>query len=134
MMPPTKVKIAEEDPEVKKVKVCAMKVSEEKMKDPIEVLIRHYSKKQALLRAVAWLLKVKKRLQERATKSQGRETERPSRLQLIDLEEAENCVVRWVQEQSFPDELETLRNGKEVKGALSKLNPFVSDGLRRCRH
>ncbi|XP_043246524.1 uncharacterized protein LOC122394039 [Amphibalanus amphitrite] len=131
MMPPTKVKIAEEDPEVKKVKVCAMKVSEEKMKDPIEVLIRHYSKKQALLRAVAWLLKVKKRLQERATKSQGRETERPSRLQLIDLEEAENCVVRWVQEQSFPDELETLRNGKEVKGALSKLNPFLSDGILR---
>ena len=130
-MPPAKVKIVEEDPEVKRVKVCASKVSEEKMTDPIEVLIRHYSKKQALLRAVAWLLKVKKRLQERATKSESRETKCSSRLELADLEEAENCVVRWIQEQSFPDVLEALQNGQEVKGALSKLSPFLSDGILR---
>ena len=118
----------EDDPEIRRAKVNVIKT--ESTQEPIEVLVNYYSEKGRLLRGIAWILKVKKALQNRTTNKK----EGPSlRLTVSDLQEAEQTVVRWTQRRAFEAEYEALMKGSEVKlsSKLIKLSPFLQGGVIR---
>jgi uncharacterized protein YdiU (UPF0061 family) len=87
-------------------------------------LLRRFSSWEKLRRVVAWLIRVFRR--RRPEQSQDSE-EQPRRdakkirpLTVAELEEAERKIIRRVQEESFPEDLERMK-----KGSLARLKPFV---------
>ena len=117
------------DPEVKGKTVCAAVKTNESTNaedSPIERLLNHYSEKHAMLRGLAWILRVQRCLLKRAPW-------RSPRLEAADLQAAESTVIRWQQKQSFPEEYEDLSNGREVsrRSKIVKLCPIMTEGIVR---
>ena len=83
-----------------------------------------------LRRVVAWLIRVFRRRrpeQSRDSEKQPRSDAKKIRpLTVAELEEAERKIIRRVQEESFPEDLERMK-----KGSLARLKPFREDGLLR---
>ena len=126
-MPP--VMEAANDPEVKGKTVCAAVKTNELTNaedSPIERLVNHYSEKHAMLRGLAWILRVRRCLLKRAPW-------RSPRLEAADLLEAESTVIRWQQKQGFPEEYEDLSNGRQVsrRSKIAKLCPIMTEGIVR---
>ena len=89
-----------------------------------------FSSWERLRRVVAWLVRIVRRRrfkEQRDTKERlGCATKEIQPLTVSELEEAERMIVRQVQKESFPADLE-----KTKKGSLAKLKPFREDGLLR---
>ena len=83
-----------------------------------------------LRRVVAWLIRVFRRRrpeQSQDSEEQPRSDAKKIRpLTVAELEEAERKIIRRVQEESFPEDLERMK-----KGSLARLKPFREDGLLR---
>jgi hypothetical protein len=118
----------ENDEGVKKEKVvvCGASVEEEFWSQ----LLRRFSSWEKLRRVVAWLIRVFRRRrpeQSRDSEEQPRSDAKKIRpLTVAELEEAERKIIRRVQEESFPEDLERMK-----KGSLARLKPFREDGLLR---
>ena len=150
--------IAADDPEVKKDVSCAATTIEVGETNSTDCFIKHFSSMYRLKKAVAWLLRAKATLQERrrkkldSTGSDGsRHDDKRSQCRTLhpltveELQKAEDAVIRYVQRQSFPDEMKFLeqlnsrsgqspaRNEGKLKRSsrLYGLDPFVEDGLLR---
>ena len=129
---PRALQVTAEDPEVKAM-ACAMKTvnppDQPHSQNPLLKLAEHYSSRHKLLRAIAWILKVKKSLKDRC---RGIPIQRrPAMLNSDDIREAEGTVVGSLQEHTFPKEAAALKARKEVHSGskLSKLSPFIEDGI-----
>lgn len=145
---PGPLQLSQNDPEIKKATVCGTRIDDNCTRlnlprsddevgeeSPLEKLTAHYNDRLKLLRAVAWILKIKKFLRKI---SQDKETfsHRPvsaSRISAIDIHEAENEILKQIQGVNFPKEIASLKAGKEVSksSSLSKLSPFLRDGILR---
>ena len=121
--------------------------------DPLDILIHHYSSWWKLKRAFAWLLRYKKFIRSKTCKkkedaapnavcSSEKTALRIGNLMVIELQKAEEEIVRWVQRTSFPDVYRALANmlpgssERRVKKVIQKegtsifkLNPRLRNGL-----
>ena len=128
-----------EDLEVKKsqvpksakssIQVAVAVVNPEDNPDPVDVLINHYSSWLRLKRAVAWWLRLKKYLL-RKSKSQAVQDESKF-LTVTELQGAEEAIIGFVQQQSFPAEMEALKSQKKIKSTSTILNldPMLRNSL-----
>ncbi|XP_072168946.1 uncharacterized protein [Diadema setosum] len=87
-------------------------------------LLQCYSTWDKLMRSVAWLLRYKEFLRMKVTR--GKQCTRGN-LTLKELRAAQMVVIRMVQRQEFPDELQ----GKSSRRSLEKLAPQVVNGVLR---
>ncbi|XP_072035816.1 uncharacterized protein [Amphiura filiformis] len=139
------------DPE-EEASVKAIQVEEHE--DPINRLMRHYSKWNSLKRAVAYLLRLKRILLQKAKKKnnaaakcdkeiQSRQSLEPtpeSHLSAENLQEAEEAIVRYIQQEAFAKEINALKPTPEQKitckkrhkiSSLDNLDPMIHDGILR---
>ena len=117
------------DPEVKS-SVRTAKVTTQD--DPLQKLFSYYSSWYRLIRAVAWILRLKRRL--RGIKNQPDAAQQTGRaLTVSELREAESAVVAALQKSAFPEEYAALESGTEVRRAssLNSLDPFLKNGIVR---
>ena len=130
---------SEDDKEVKSVLVGMTDTKEEStgsetseignLRNPIQKMMEYFSDKGKLVRAVAWIMKVKKFLRSRIGHGEGLEP----RLRCADLLSAEEEIIRSVQALAFPQDLVELNVGNHVRSSsvLYKLDPFVKNGILR---
>ena len=129
----------EDDPEVKTVKVNAAAVS--KPDDPIIRLLTYHSSWYKLKRSVAWILKFKNQLIQKAQKMAATDTAEDSNqrssdsktLNSVDMAASEKAIICYIQRSSFSEEITDLmkRNGVKNSSHISRLNPTLKDGLLR---
>ncbi|KAJ8413974.1 hypothetical protein AAFF_G00065720 [Aldrovandia affinis] len=146
------------DPEVKNTAtVNTIQVEEDK--EPMNKLIDYYSEWHKLKRAVAWILKLKRTLQQlkderkelsrtiiQAEKDPERQrsklehhmkkyksTREKKPLTLDDLVAAESEIIKFSQRQQFNEELQALQKGKQVSrnSQLFRLDPILQDSILR---
>lgn len=118
--------IVDDDPEVKtsaKVNIVTVEPS------PIQKLIEKYSTWHRLLKAIAWILRIKGWLLAKRKKN-------PIDMHYLKTEDllgAELAVLKFIQELYFEDELARLKSGKCVRktSPLYKLSPFLKDEIIR---
>ena len=127
------------DPEVKNAIVSVTDVqlenahgdtcAEPNLEDPIQKLIQYYSDRAKLIRAVAWIMKIKKTLKAR-TREAGKSS---TKLTSLDLLFAEEEIIKSVQAKAFPTELNDLRQNVNVRpsSSISRLDPFLKEGMIR---
>ena len=131
--------IADDDEAVRKE--CQIYTTSSK-NDSINDLMMHYSSWWKLKRAVAWLLKYRMFLQERAREDSSNQKERIARnLTLHEINEAEKVIIKHVQAKEFPEVLKTLpkhivKDEQEAKKHLKKnsspiykLSPTLKEGI-----
>ena len=132
------------DPEVKKnVKIAVTKLldSENTSTDSVKMLIQHYSSWHSLKKAVAWILKVRKELLNRArVKRIGTcsslldgNHDKPM-ISHQDMKDAEQVILVFIQQQEFSTEMSTpASRNSHVKrsSSIKSLDPFLQDGLLR---
>ena len=130
-MPPAMRSVDSSDPEVKQTTLSAAAVVKTDLEsrdedDPMKMLVAHYSKKHSMLRGLAWILRVRRRLL-------NRDQQRSPRLEAADLREAELLVIKWLQQRNFPQEYAALTEGRHISRSskLSKLCPQMSEGVIR---
>ena len=145
--------VTEEDPDVKRSVACNATVQQNEEASPTERLIKHYSSWYCLKKAVAWMLRARKALQEQCRvrlqssqhKMKRNVEQRIQPLTTDELQEAEDAVIRWVQCQSFPEETAVIQRVEEVRGTrirgdqrklkrcsrLYGLDPVVEKGVLR---
>lgn len=88
-------------------------------------VIQHYSDWNRLKHGVAWLMRFMEYLKDRKSVS------RLPYNSMIELKRAESWILRKVQWEMFPNEVQTLRRGKELptRSKLKCLNPYMVDGV-----
>lgn len=114
--------LLDNDPEVKSDRECF--VVSQGDEHPIDTLSKHYSSWYRLKRAVAWWMKLIRRLRN---KDQG-----SSPLSVDEIQEAEMVVVKHVQRGSFSSEIQRLGEGRKVskKSEIKALDPLLdSNGM-----
>ena len=135
------------DPEVKKVTVLATKSTKRELK--IADRLEYFSDWFRARRAIALSLLYLQRLREQAV-AKHKVSNKKAMLQVQDLQEAENVIVKSVQYTAFPEELKSLKSSQHVKSlddrlaapaertlcpkqsSLHKLDPFLdSQGILR---
>jgi hypothetical protein len=118
--------VATDDPEIKKVSVRATisdTATVETAQGMMSKLIDHHSSWFALKRSVVWILKVRKELLRRVrfkgnSADSGEQTTsdveqwQKGHISVQDMNEAEMAILRFVQQQAFADEIDTLVNGR----------------------
>ena len=109
------------DPEVK-----SHVLVREAREHPVDVLLSHYSSFARMKRAVAWILKVKKRL---------RKINCTPDVTVEELQEAEKLIVKHVQWTEYPKEIEKLQKGEAIPrgSSILKLNPVLHEGVLRVK-
>ncbi|XP_041461181.1 uncharacterized protein LOC121412436 [Lytechinus variegatus] len=113
--------LSADDLEVKKVQVHTIT-----SKNPVDELITRYSSWISLLRGVAWLLRYKQYLKSRGDdKTVSADDLSPQELKAAEVE-----VIRYVQNQSFPEEMNESST-RQKSSRLDKLHPIKVDGLLR---
>jgi hypothetical protein len=118
--------LPQDDKEVKK-NVTACAVEAVTVSDSFDRLLERYSSWYRLTRAVAWLLRFRTWLRARGSTLKGS-------LQVSELQEAEEVVLRSVQRRHFHEELQSLQNERTVsrKSSIYPLEPFRDEhGLLR---
>ena len=114
-----------DDVEVKKeVQVFRIEVEE----DPIMKIARYFSSWRKVKRAVAWLMKIKKRLRSKKNEEDQGE------ITVEDMKQAEEVIIRHVQGQMFPEELRRLRLGDSVQKSspIKCLRPMLDERGIMC--
>ena len=133
------VDIDDNDPEIKtEIKEDAL-VMEVGVLEKLETSISSWIK---LVRVVAWIIKMKKMLLIRIKKERsnivGNEHQQ-GRLIVSSLDEAKKNIIRWHQQQAFPEEIKQLKNTyiqkeKQLKkkSGIYNLDPYLDkEGLLR---
>ena len=130
-MPPAMRTVDSSDPEVKQTTLSAAAVVKTDLEshdedDPMKMLVAHYSKRHSMLRGLAWILRVRRRLL-------NRDQQRSPRHEAADLREAELLVIKWLQQRNFPQEYAALSEGRNISRSskLSKLCPQMSEVVIR---
>jgi hypothetical protein len=93
---------------------------------PTTKLMESCSNWNKLKRRIAWMIRLKSVLHYKCTVT--------GNLTVLELENAETCIVKYVQSTCFSDVISSLAKRKclNKKNVLSKLNPFVDgDGILR---
>ncbi len=100
--------------------------------DPIDDFITRHSTWIALLRATAWILRIKSHLR-RKHKEKHTTSTTSAYLLVKDINEAKQALLVYVQRRAYPDEVAEIRKGRTVKtgSCLRKLSPFLQDGVLR---
>ena len=144
------VKISADDPEVKKTaEIFANKTSKE-TEDKLSKVFERFSSWTRLRKIVAWILRYKNILQRQVQQRKTSEkisyqanAEKVIPLSVSELKEAEEEIIRHVQNQGFKEEMQELRhtaketqerrNKKAVKksSSIHKLDPVLENGLIR---
>jgi len=133
-----------DEPEVKKLKVCATSTNEPQ-NDIMYRLVRRYSSFVDLQRSVAWLLRYRQFLRARVNKSSN-----PQRgpLTCMEMANATMAIVRVVQKEVFSQALNVLHNHADFSSPvttlsvdqlkkhpslreLQRLSPYLVDGVLR---
>ncbi|TWW55968.1 hypothetical protein D4764_09G0010180 [Takifugu flavidus] len=132
---PVNLAIPPDDSELRR-KVLEVHATVVSHHDPTNVLLNYFSTWYKLRRAVAWFLKLESLLTQCALKRKGTlkaVTAGPMTLSVQDLEEAEEAIVKFCQNQGFSQEMASLRNGRNVsrKSSIFKLDPFLDRGILR---
>lgn len=127
-------------PEVKKIVVVFATATHE---NPLTCFIEYFSSWDKLIRCTAWLLRLKRSLRHSSVSAKRDKVlqcvksvkSEPTDLQLSvqDLTDAEESIVAFVQQQTFRDEVNTLRTGQAVRKSskLYKLDPILHEGILR---
>jgi len=93
------------------------------------VQIERFSSFQRLVRVTAYVLRFVKLLKRKTSVNS-------KFLSIVEIEEAEQYLLKIAQEESFPEELRVLNEGKklEKKSRLYQLEPYVcSKGIMRIK-
>ncbi|XP_006812352.1 uncharacterized protein LOC102804307 [Saccoglossus kowalevskii] len=118
---PADLGISERDPELKAVSTVSVR------RDcSVSYLMNHFSSWPKLIKVVAWILRWK-----HIVKSKGKGVAGP-----ISVEEwkgAEISIVKYIQQQSYAAEVQSLRNGQQVNSnsPLVKFDPILVEGVMR---
>ncbi|XP_014882368.1 uncharacterized protein LOC106943577 [Poecilia latipinna] len=128
----------EPDPEVKDQILTCVALLEKVC--PTTKLLMYFSSWTKLKRSVAWILKLKERMQTKKllTRHRGnkmyndQDNKMDVQLTTDDLLKAEEAIVSFVQRKHFGDEIAALSSGAVKKSShLYKLDPVVTDGVLR---
>ena len=124
--------VSEHDPEVKTSSTCLSVEGKADAVRPMKRLVDYYSTWKRLTRAVAWIRRV---LQMLMDKRRGNIMSSPAELSVQEIADAEKCIILSEQEASFPQEMQDLRAGNEVRvsSPLTHLDPDTQDGVLRVR-
>ena len=106
------------DPEVKKVTVLATKSTKKELK--ITDCLEYFSDWFSARRAIALSLLCLQRLREQAF-AEHKVSNKKAMLQVQDLQEAENVIIKSVQCITFPEELKSLKSSQHVKSLEDRL-------------
>ena len=91
--------------------------------EPIEKLMEYYSSFYRLKKAICWLLRVRKCLKG----------DKPNQgcLTVTEMNYAEKLIIKFAQYQVYPEEISTLKQGKNVlkSSPIKKLTPALKDGI-----
>ena len=116
----------DEDCEIK-IDVTTIKLTNERTRTSFDISkFERFSTWESLVRALTNLrIFVKRRTQK--------ESSHPEIERTTELIETEKFIIRQIQRQSYPEEIKTLSNGKEIrKSSIIKLNPKMdNDGILR---
>ena len=148
--------VSQDDPEVRRNTTVLTTVVVKETETPTNQLISFFSDWLRLLKAVAWFLKLKNTLMLLAnkrkelspshsvTRSHDQEVSNQlktfsttlggQRLTVIDVSQAERSVISYVQGQTFPVEIATLKSSpSNVKKSsnIARLDPVLDEGLLR---
>ena len=93
--------------------------------------IERFSDLYKLKLSTAWLERFKRYISSRGFKAS--EMPRQSPISVLELENAELDLVRYVQSQEFASEIATIKRGKQLrqKSSLYQLNSIVVEGVLR---
>ena len=93
--------------------------------------IERFSDLYKLKLSTAWLKRFKRYISSRSFKAS--EMPRQSPISVVELENAEHDLVRYVQSQKFASEIAIIKRGKQLrqKSSLYQLNPIVVEGVLR---
>ncbi|KAL2102335.1 hypothetical protein ACEWY4_001503 [Coilia grayii] len=141
--PEISTSLSDDDPEVKKT-VAVFGAAAAEAHDPVAEFIEHFSSWNRLKRATARLLQFKdllihlsKKRKASALSVQQCDKIRAQTYELLsvdDLLQAEEALLRCVQQQHFQKEiaaLEAEKNSVEKTSKLYKLDPYLQDGILR---
>ncbi|XP_038076006.1 uncharacterized protein LOC119744087 [Patiria miniata] len=129
----------ERDPELKRV-VTQTALVQEKLK--VDDFLTKYSSWNRLKRGVAWLLRFVQYLHIRCKGIADDSSLKQGGLSVEECQSAERGIIRYIQSQAFPKEIDALHStkqetatcGKKSRGqrlSLHKLNPVLMDGILR---
>ena len=131
----------EESCEKTDVNVHYGSVDREEKEDAVHKLLHHYSDWTKLKRAVVWWMKLKKKLLMRIRGTEPEKDDLQPNLTSDDLDKAEMVIIRHIQDETFPQEMNACQKKHEEKtgidkplkksSKLGKLNPEYRDGLLR---
>ncbi|KAI2645449.1 Pro-Pol polyprotein [Labeo rohita] len=133
--PPPEFAIPSDDPELRRevVEVHATFTSD---CNATSTLLNYISTWSKLRNAVAWMLKLKNLLVQHVLK--GKDTIKTLKpgcmmLSIQDIEDAEESIVKFCQNQGFPREMDSLCNGKNIdkKSSILRLDPIIDNGILR---
>ena len=127
------------DPDVKRVVTQTVLVRE---KTKVDEFLTKYSSWNRLKRGVAWLLRFGHYLHIRCRGEAYDKILQQGTLSVEEYRSAERGVIRYVQRQAFPKEMDALRSSKQDPAtdgkksmrqrlSLHKLNPILMDGILR---
>ncbi|XP_076853974.1 uncharacterized protein LOC143509288 [Brachyhypopomus gauderio] len=129
-----------EDPEVKRESLVSALVVQAPL-NATQIFLNYFSDFKRLKRSAAWILKFRGIL---LTSSQKRKSLKPElqkerikvsgeSLTTADLQRAEEAIIRFYQQEKFPEEIAALQEGRSVKRSsdLYKLDPRLQDGMLR---
>ncbi|PIK56299.1 hypothetical protein BSL78_06781 [Apostichopus japonicus] len=137
----------------KEVSVSAVTMTDETQKNPVEKLLEYHSEWNKLKRSVAWWLRLKTILLQRM---KGHNPNQCSQgITSDEMESAEKAIIKFIQRQSFPEEIVVLQKTKTAemnikdpcgtvkqasdkgnrclrqKGRLTDLDPELHDEIMR---
>ena len=119
------------DPEVKSDAII-FTTTAHKASDPVEAIFRRFSTYLRLKKFIAMCLRCQRKFRERKSDCIVH-TQKIERIDVQDLQDAEQEILKYVQRQAFPEELSTLTHQKNIKKSshILKLDPILTDGLLR---
>ena len=133
--------LSKDDPEIKNEATSNL-LSVDESRETVHKLIGYYSSWHALKKAVAWILRIKNKLLRKCKETQDKnvvEDQRPMTLRVQDLQEAEDAIIGFVQQEAFQEEIDILGKSERTRegvvkrtSTIYKLDPVLGvDGLMR---
>ncbi|XP_071832390.1 uncharacterized protein [Apostichopus japonicus] len=137
----------------KEVSVSAVTMTDETQKNPVEKLLEYHSEWNKLKRSVAWWLRLKTILLQRIKRHNPNQCSQG--ITSDEMESAEKAIIKFIQRQSFPEEIGVLQKTKTAemnikdpcgtvkqasdkgnrclrqKGRLTDLDPELHDEIMR---
>ena len=131
-----------EDPEVK---VTTSIVHDKKCQDNLDKLLDRYSNWHDLKKAVGWILRIRENLRLKAKRRKQNDNSVHEKntgcLSVEELQVAENAIIQYLQQKSFPEEVSLLskkpKEGDNIdhyvkrSSSIYRLDPRMTDGILR---